>query len=73
MSPRTYPQTSKSAALLFFLLHPGINSRRILETWTEHPVLSDYQQPDEKTLVVWVEEFVAFRNGFLYRGSYRKI
>lgn len=62
-----YPRTSRNAALLFFLLHPGMSGQGIHREWTEHPVLKDYKQPDRQTLVSWVEEFVACCNGL---GSY---
>ncbi len=68
---RSYPQTTKSVAFLFFLLTPGVNAISILKTWPSHPVLRDYLQPDREVLSVWVEEFVSFRNSQLYKASYR--
>lgn len=73
MKPKPYPQTTKSAAMLFFLINPGINGKRLSVEWGSHPVLSDYQQPDEPTLISWVEEFIAWRNEVMYRDQYRAV
>lgn len=73
MNLKPYPQTSKAAAWLFFLVTPGINGPRLFSTWMEHPVLRDYQQPDQGTLTMWVEEFIAERSAFLYQDKYVRI
>lgn len=70
-SRRPYPLTTKNVAFLFFLVTPGINAGGILKVWPTHPVLKDYIQPDQEVLTIWTEEFISFRNSFLYSKEYR--
>jgi hypothetical protein len=65
--------TAKDVAFFFFLITPGMNAKKIFQLWATHPVLKDYERPDEQWLVVWVEEFVSERNSNNYKGEYIKI
>jgi len=61
----------KNVTFLFFLVTPGMNGKKIFEVWLVHPVLKEYERPDERQLAAWVEEFAMEKNS--YGKEYIKI